>query len=231
LDLPLFVGLRRDTADIALEQVKGMERLIRNHPSNIVISYINEPIFEFYDGRVGMMPRNELVPTFRIFDDAVWTLNPDQVIKWVDGDYANISAKYSDHHCYSLWYKGHGLGFRQQYFGAWMATPPGWMYGCGEFGSEGLDSPELMKKYYPKEWIEEKPDGSWSPYQVPRAQSGKMGLFDSKGQLLADTTQILDLFPSADKPSDSTVGGPPDAGGQPQRLIEDDYNTRAPYQP
>ena len=58
-----------------------------------------------------------------------------------------------------------------------------------------------------------------------------MGLFDSKGQLLADTTQILDLFPSADKPSDSTVGGPPDAGGQPQRLIEDDYNTCAPYQP
>lgn len=395
-DLPLFVGLRRDTADIALEQVKGMERLIRNHPSNIVISYINEPIFEFYDGRVGMMPRNELVPTFRVFDEAVWKLNPDQVIKWVDGDYADISTKYSDHHCYSLWYKGHGLGFRQQYFGAWMATPPGWMYGCGEFGSEGLDSPELMKKYYPKEWIEEKPDGSWSPYQVPRAQSGKMGpawygytpktmkewvdvshnhqywatrlmtealrrdpkmnsyavhllidawpagalktimdcdrqakpayfafrdasvplmvslrpdrfysfsgervkiaawvandtnlipdgaklryqvklgeevirtgsapakvascgpefegwlafdspkvdkrqpmtvqlgLFDGKGQLFADTTQIIDLFPSADKPSASTAGGPPDAGGYPQRLIENDYNTRAPYQP
>ena len=44
-----------------------------------------------------------------------------------------------------------------------MPISKGWMYGCGEFGAEGLDSEDLMKRRYPKAWIAEKEDATWSP--------------------------------------------------------------------
>lgn len=174
-DLPVFVGIWREQAEEGLRQAEAMEKLVRSHPSNVIITYINEPIFDFGGGRSTMLPRAELTALFERFDNAVLAINPDQVIKWVDGDYANISSGYSDHHCYSLWYKGHAIDFRAQYTGAWMPTPAGWMHGCGEFGAEGLDSVALMKKYYPKEWTQTGPNGTWSPAPIPRNQTERMG--------------------------------------------------------
>ena len=36
-------------------------------------------------------------------------LNPDRVIKHVDGDYDPPSDTLPDNHCYCGWYNGHGL--------------------------------------------------------------------------------------------------------------------------
>jgi len=175
-DFPAFVGIWREQAQEAVRQIGAMERLIRSHPCNVIISYINEPIFEFNPtGKLHMMAREELLPLFDKFDEVVWRLNPDQVIKWADGDLANLSKGYSDHHNYNLWYKGHGVNFFSQYFGAWMPSQEGWMHGCGEFGAEALDTPELMKKYYPKEWVEAAADGTWNPSRIPYAQNDRMG--------------------------------------------------------
>lgn len=175
-DLPIFVGVWREQAEEGLRQAGALERLVRSHPSNIIVSYINEPIFDFAPKMKGvMMPREELRALFHRYDKSVLSLNPDQVIKWVDGDYPNFSEGYSDHHCYSLWYRGHGLPFREIYRGAWIPSREGWMRGCGEYGAEGLESIEFMKKNFPKEWTEVAPDGSWSPKLVTRNQTERLG--------------------------------------------------------
>ena len=49
------------------------------------------------------------------------------------------------------------------------------MYGCGEFGAEGLDSVATMKTLYPQEWKKEGPDGTWHPKQIFRCQTATVG--------------------------------------------------------
>ena len=85
-DLPLFGVLRRNQFCEAVRQSEEMERLVRSHPCNILVSYINEP----YSG-VGSKPhrnllRVELERFFLASDQAVHQANPDRVIKAVDGD-------------------------------------------------------------------------------------------------------------------------------------------------
>lgn len=175
-DLPIFVGIWREQAEEGLREAGALERLVRSHPSNVIVSYINEPTFNFNPAvKDVMLPRDELTALFHRFDKAVLALNPDQVIKWVDGDYPNLSEGYSDHHCYSLWYKGHGMPFREIYRGAWIPSREGWMRGCGEYGAEGLESIAFMKKNFPKEWTEVAPDGSWNPKRIARNQTERLG--------------------------------------------------------
>jgi hypothetical protein len=174
-DMPTFVGIWESQSAEALREARAMARLVRPHPCNAVISYINEPIFNFTGPRTQMLPRPKLTALFEDFDLNVRKLNPDQVVKWVDGDYANLSTGFSDHHCYNGWYKGHCLGAGAFYKGAWTSTRQGWMHGCGEFGAEALDSIGLMKKYYPGKWLQTKPDGSWDPNVIPYCQTRKAG--------------------------------------------------------
>ncbi len=52
---------------------------------------------------------------------------------------------------------------------------PGWLYGCGEFGAEGLDPVDLMRRRYPRDWLprsaaEEEP---WSPNAIVKSQTGR----------------------------------------------------------
>jgi hypothetical protein len=53
-------------------------------------------------------------------------------------------------HCYPGWYNGHGVDLGKLAQGYWQCVKPGWVYGCGEFGSEGLDPVNTMRRYYPK---------------------------------------------------------------------------------
>jgi hypothetical protein len=108
-------------------------------------------------------------------------LNPGQVTKWVEGDYVNLSHRYMDHHDYNMWY---GNSIKSEYFGNWPDSRTGWMHACGEFGAEGLDNVSLMKKYYPKKWLETGPDGAWSPKAIPRCQTPTIG---AKWQVLTDS--------------------------------------------
>lgn len=162
-DMPVFNGIRNDQAGEAMRELKAMVRLVRSHACNGVITYINEPDF----GKPHMLNMGSHRALLRAFDVAALELNPTQVIKWIEGDYPGVTegTGYRDHHDYGGWYSE--LGGR---YWAGPGVNAGWMQAVGEFGAEGLDSVTLMKKYYPKEWLETKPDGTWTPERIFRNQ-------------------------------------------------------------
>ena len=120
-----------------------MERLVRGHPCNIMVTYINEP----FPGGCGKphrhLTRAEMESFFAAADQAVRLANPDRVIKAVDGDYDPPGPGLPDNHCYCGWYNGHGV---EIWAGCTRASgsrsSPAGCYGCGEFGAEGLDPVE-----------------------------------------------------------------------------------------
>ncbi len=175
-DLPLFGVLRRNKIIEAVKQAGEMEQLIRAHPSSVIISYINEP----YPNATGkphrFLVRHELEEFFDIASKIVHQLNPDRVIKYCDGDYDPPARDgMPDNHCYCGWYIGHGLDLGKLHRGYWIAVKQNWHYGCGEFGAEGLDNYNVMKKYYPREWLPERcrEKSLWSPEKIAYAQTGK----------------------------------------------------------
>ncbi len=168
-DMPAFNGYRSDVVPEVKAQFSEMMRLVRGHPSNALISYLNEPDFT----KPVMLSREQHQDLFYGFDSTAQVMNPGQVCKWVDGDYVNLSPRFSDHHDYDIWY---GNGIRKRYFGEWHDTRAGWMYGCGEFGAEALDAVDFMQKHYPVAWLKTGMDGKWDPRQVPGCQTPKTGL-------------------------------------------------------
>lgn len=178
IDMPAFNGYRKDAIEEVKPQFVELIRMLRSHPCNAIISYLNEPDF----GKPMMLDRKGHEELFSGFDGLARLLNPGQVTKWVDGDYVNLSHRFSDHHVYSSWY---GNSMRSEYFGSWPDSRSGWMHACGEFGAEGLDRIELMEKYYPKEWLELESDGTWDPLRIPRCQTPEVG---AKWMNLSDST-------------------------------------------
>ncbi len=172
-DLPLFGCMRRTKFAEGVRQVEQMERHIRNHPSAILISYINEPFPNANNAPHRHLERAELESFFSACDLAVKILNPDRVIKHVDGDYDPPTESMPDNHCYPMWYNGHGIDIGLLNKGYWLPTLPNWYYGCGEFGAEGLDFAPLMKKSYPKEWLTE----PFNPGNIVRAQTESFHYF------------------------------------------------------
>jgi hypothetical protein len=173
-DLPLFGCLRRNQFNEAVRQAGEMERLVRSHPCNILVSYINEPFPNAQAKPHRNLTRAELTDFFKAADLAVKQANPDRVTKPVDGDYDPPAPGLPDTHCYSGWYIGNGLDLGELHKGRWQRVKPGWYYGCGEFGAEGLDPENTMRSYYPREWL---PDGAtdearWSPQQIAKSQTG-----------------------------------------------------------
>lgn len=159
-DLPLFSVMRRSKFAEGVRQAEEMARMVRKHPCNIMVTYINEP---YGNARNKNRPhrhliRSELEDFFRACDLIVKFNYPECVIKHVDGDFeAPDHCEENcmpDFHTYNLWYGG-SLPFGKMYRGYWTRTAPGWYYGCGEYGTEGLDPVELMKRRYPKEWLRE----------------------------------------------------------------------------
>ena len=178
-DLPLFAVLRRNQFAEGIRQVQEMEHFIRSHPSAILISYINEPMPNARNMPHRGLTRPELEDFFSCADLAVRILNPDRAIKHVDGDYDPPTAGYPDNHCYPCWYNGHGIDIGRLHKGYWMRVKPGWHYGCGEFGIEGLEEVSVMRKYYPEGWLPETPaeEKEWSPLSIPGAQTGNFHRF------------------------------------------------------
>ncbi len=154
-DLPLFGCMRRFAFAEGVRQAEEMERLVRGHACNVVVSYINEPFPNARNQPHRHLERPELEAFFGACDAVIRLNHPDQVIKHVDGDYDPPGTGMPDNHCYPLWYNGHGLDIGRLHRGDWLAVQPGWVYGCGEFGAEGLDFPEVMRGFYPAEWTRE----------------------------------------------------------------------------
>ncbi len=171
-DLPLFGCLRRNQFCEAIRQAEEMERLVRAHPCNVLDSYINEPAPTFGGGGYRHLTRPELEGFFDAADRAVRLANPDRVVKPVDGDYDPPGPGLPDNHCYCGWYNGHGLDLGRLRRGYWQRVKPGWFYGCGEFGSEGIDRVALMLERYPADWLPHG-DTDWSPSRIVKAQTGR----------------------------------------------------------
>lgn len=175
-DLPLFGCLHRNQFCETLRQVEEMERLVRPHASNVLISYINEP-FPNGQGRPHRnLMRDELEHFFDMANRIVRMNNPERVIKCADGDY-DPPTNYGmpDNHCYCGWYIGHAIGLGALNRGHWIPVKPGWHYGCGEFGSEGLDSLEVMRKYYPAGWLPsaDEKSAAWRPSKLAQSQTNR----------------------------------------------------------
>jgi hypothetical protein len=176
-DLPLFGKMRRSQFHEGVRQAGEMERLVRSHPCNVIVSYINEPFPLSWGLELRRhLSRTELESFFIACDQTVRLENPDRVIKPVDGDYEPPGPGLPDNHCYCCWYNGHGLSVGKLHRGYWQPVKPGWLYACGEFGAEGLDPVDVMRSYYPREWLPQ-PDeneSQWTPNRIVKAQSGNM---------------------------------------------------------
>jgi hypothetical protein len=174
-DLPLFGVMRRPKFVEALQQVRDMERLVRSHPSNIMVTFINEPFPNAMDKPHRHLTRPELEVFFETASHIVRQQNPDRVIKPADGDYDPPGPGIPDNHCYCGWYIGHGLDIGELHKGFWQRVKPGWFYGCGEFGAEGLDPESVMRRYYPREWLPgtAEEESSWNPDDIVMAQTGR----------------------------------------------------------
>ena len=176
-DLPLFGYINNKQFNTAIVQVGRMERLLRSHPSVILISYLNESMS---NGSPISVSRAEFEKLFDAADIFVHHENPDRAVKYVDGDYQSPNKGLPDNHCYNIWYHGHGGNIKDICRGSWCQVKKGWMYGCGEFGAEGLDSVELMLKYYPPQWLpkDKNPENPWTPKLMKTAykssQTGNM---------------------------------------------------------
>lgn len=176
-DLPLFGVMRRSKVCEGIRQSEEMIRITRKHPCNVLITYINEPFPNGYDNIHRHLERDELERFFKACDIVVKISCPGCVIKHVDGDYDPPGIDtLPDNHCYTLWYNNHGIEFRKLHKGYWQKVSKDWLYGCGEYGAEGLDFKEIMEKHYPREWIKE----PFSPKNIIKAQSFDMQhkLFD-----------------------------------------------------
>lgn len=178
-DLPLFGVLRRNQFCEAVRQAEEMEKLIRWHPCNIIVSYINEPFPNAFNKPHRHLNRDELTMFFNAADLAVKLNNPDRVIKHVDGDYDPPSQSLPDNHCYPAWYNGHGIDIGRLHKGYWLPVKRDWYYGCGEFGAEGLDPSDIMRKYYPQSWLPQsvEEEKQWSPNKIIGVQTGKFHYF------------------------------------------------------
>jgi hypothetical protein len=171
-DLPLFGVLRRNQFAEAVRQAGEMEKLVRNHPCNVVDTYINEPFPNAQGKGHRQLLRHELESFFVAASEVVRLNNPDRVIKPVDGDYdPPAPTGLPDNHCYTCWYNGHGVALGKLNKGYWQWVRSGWNYGCGEFGAEGLDPVKTMMKYYPKDWLPKSLRDEWFPDKIVQAQT------------------------------------------------------------
>ena len=174
-DLPFFGVIRRSTVCEAVRQAAEMERLVRNSPANILVTYINEPFPNGWGKPERNLLREEMQLFFECADRVIRLQNPDRMIKHVDGDYDPPCDSLPDNHCYNIWYNGHGIDLGKLHKGYWQKVKPGWMYGCGEFGAEGLEDESLMRRRYPREWLPWTPEEekAWSPGSIVKVQSGR----------------------------------------------------------
>ncbi|HHV12825.1 MAG TPA: hypothetical protein GXX75_21355 [Clostridiales bacterium] len=166
-DLPLFGVVRINQYCEVLRQAGEMEMLIRSHPACILVSYINERFPNANNMPHRMIGRKDIEGLFEAADQVVKLHNPERVIKHVDGDFDLPDKSMPDTHSYTLWYNGHGIDVGMLNKGYWMHVKPGWYCGCGEFGAEGLDYSDLMRRLYPAQWLKE----PFSPKNIPGAQS------------------------------------------------------------
>jgi hypothetical protein len=195
-DLPLFGLLRRNQFAEAVRQAGEMEHFVRSHPCNVMVSFINEPLPEHWRKRSHRsLTRPELEQFFAAASILVRQANPDRVIKPADGDYDPPGPGICDRHCYTFWYNGHAIDAGKLHRGYWLPVKPDWHYGCGEFGTEGLDRADLIRKYAPAGWLPASPadEKTWTPGRISMAQGGRFH------RLFHDSQDTLEAWSAASR--------------------------------
>lgn len=172
-DLPAFGYIRRSRFCEAVRQAAEMERLVRSHPSVVMVSLNNKPSRPAKRGKGHRhLFRDEMEAFFTAARSAMYIENPDRVVKNADGDYDPPTERgLSDFHCYTMWYSNHMIPFGQLYKGGLPPLKEGWKTGCGEYGSEGLDHQTLMLARYPKTWLPERGEDPWMPNAIVDSQT------------------------------------------------------------
>lgn len=195
-DLPTFGFIRRNQFVEGVKQAAEMERLIRSHPSSIMVSLINEPS-RTEKRRKGhrYLHRNELEAFFVASRQAIFVENPDRVVKNVEGDYNPPTREgLPDFHCYNLWYTNNVISVGKMYKGFLPTIREGWKAGCGEYGTEGLDHAELMVSRYPKEWLPALEQDRWLPNDIHGAQT-----YNLHGDWYAEQTSMQGWIQASQK--------------------------------
>lgn len=172
-DFPLFSYLKPNLVGEALKQVQEMELLTRNHPSVVVETFCNETLDKTCWGHEQYnLSRRELEKFFTAGKEVIEVFNPDRVVKFNEGDYAPIleTTGISDFHCYTYWYISHGMEAGRLNKGYLPPIRKDWMTGCGEYGADGLDTLELMRKYCPESWYPKTDTEPWSPVKIATEQ-------------------------------------------------------------
>ncbi len=198
-DFPAYGSMRRNKIAECVKQAQEMEHLIRSHPSCIICSYINEPFPNAENRPHRCIQRNEMEDFFVCADKMIHILNPDRIIKPIDGDYdPPVGYGLPDYHCYTCWYNGHGIDLGLLHKGYWMPVKEDWNYGCGEYGMEGMDPVSVVKKYYPKEWLPKHDDDTWTPAVIPGDPPPQLGhlhyMFYETPRTLAEWSEASQLY-------------------------------------
>ena len=174
-DLPFFACVRRSKAEEVRRQAEEMERLVRPYACNIQISYMNEPHANGKNRPHINLTRAEMEELFVQMDQVVWRLNPERVIKHVEGDFDPPGQDILDFHCYTMWYNGAGIDVGKLWRGYWVVAKPGWHHSCCEYGAEGLEDVAMSYRRYPSKWLPEpgSPDeAEWTPERIKDGQTG-----------------------------------------------------------
>ncbi|UUZ85139.1 hypothetical protein LJK88_17105 [Paenibacillus sp. P26] len=217
-DLPTFGFIRRNQFVEGVRQAAEMERLIRDHPSSVMVSLINEPS-RTEKRRKGHrhLHRNELEAFFVAARQAIYVENPDRVVKNADGDYNPPTREGPpDFHCYNMWYTNNTIPVGKMYKGYLPAIRAGWKTGCGEYGTEGLDNEQLMRSRYPKEWRPSGGEEEWSAEPDPR----RADLQSARGLVCrtADAARVDSGEPEASMSGDEADDGRLAPAGGPRRI-------------
>lgn len=207
-DLPLFGTLRRSQFYEAIRQAGEMERLIRSHPSSIMVTFINEPVAirkhpnpkhkynrRYREKAHRHLFRQELEYFFQAARKAIALENPDRVVKNVEGDYDPPTLEgLPDFHCYCMWYTNHAVPLGKLHKGYLPAVKKGWKVTCGEYGTEGLDNYEVMTRLYPREWLPADENQLWHPGGIIKAQTYLM-----HGDWFPEQNRIRDWIAASQK--------------------------------
>lgn len=189
-DFPMFGNTRPNLFGETLKQTSEMEKLTRNHPSVVIESFCNETIDTLcWNSGQYRVDRFELDKLFDAMRIVCLLENPDRVVKYCDGDYSVLENSYGikEFHTYNLWYTSHTIPFGKMDRGWLPGVPTDWMLGCGEYGSDALDSYEVMHKYYPKSWLPKSDDEFWTPVDIAQAQC-----YGAHGYFFEEQTNIRD---------------------------------------
>ena len=165
-DLPLFGLLRRPQLVEAIRQVGEMEKLVRNHPANIIISYINEPTNAEKDNVAHRdLTRPELELFFEAASSVVHVYNPARVIKTVDGDYDPPEPGMPDNHIYCLGTAHTPFPSASSFAATGCPPKRAGNTAAANTASRVWRTPRPCSSTIPKDWLPASVNDRWKPGQ------------------------------------------------------------------